>query len=318
MRGTRFEESASVFVPATVANVGPGFDILGLALDGAGDTVRARFSTDGSRRAAVSIASISGDDGRLPLDPELNTASIAALHTLRRAGLNLAIELQVEKGLPIGSGLGGSAASAVAAACAVNLLVGSPLRKEELIVPCIEAEAVVAGRHADNVAPALLGGLTLVRSVDPLKVVRIPLPSELLVVVVTPDFELNTRAAREALPGSVPLAVMVEQSAQLASFVSACYSGDLGLLAESLTDPVITPARIGLVPGGAEAIAAAKSVGALGASLSGSGPSIFALCHSPAVARDVVQRMQAAFEAADLESHAVISPADNPGARRVA
>jgi len=307
-------EEVTAFVPATVANVGPGFDVLGLALDGAGDTVLARRATE----PGVRIAEIQGDGGALPLDAEANTAGIAARHTLLRAGLDVGVELFVEKGLPIGSGLGGSAASAVAAAFATNLLFGSPLRKVELVGPCLEAEAAVAGRHADNVAPALLGGLILVRSLDPLDLVRLPLPAGLQVVVVTPAFELATRAAREALPAEVPLAALVRQSAQLGAFVSACYSEDLGLLAESLVDPVVTPSRIGLVPGGEAALAAARAAGALGASLSGSGPSVFALCHSRVVAEEAARSMSAAFAEAGLESRSLVSPADNPGARRLA
>jgi len=315
MRREHNDDSVAAFVPASVANLGPGFDVLGLAIDGPGDTVRARIAPQG--KPGVTIAQIHGDQGRLPREADANTAGIAATHTLRRAGLELAVELELTKGLPIGSGLGSSASSAVAAAFAVNLLIGSPLRKEELVAPCVEAEAVVAGRHADNVAPALLGGLILVRSVEPLELVRLPVPDGLFVVVNTPDFELNTRAAREALPSEVSMRDMVTHSAQLAALVSACYSGDLGLLADSLVDPVVTPARIGLVPGGAEAIAAARGAGALGASLSGSGPSIFALCHSPVVAAEVATRMRTAFSDAGLESSVVISPANNPGARRI-
>ena len=301
------------YVPATVANLGPGFDVLGLALRAPGDTVTARFARDGS--SGVEISAITGDRGQLPQRADENTAGIAAIATLRRAGVERAIELELDKGLPIGSGLGSSAASAAAAAFAVNVLIGSPLRKVELIEPCIEAEGSVAGRHADNVAPALLGGLILVRSVDPLDVVRIPLPEDLVVVTATPDFELPTRRAREVLPREVSLRRVVRTSANLAALISACYSRDLGLLGRCIVDDVVAPARAALIPGGEQVIRAAYDGGALGSSVSGAGPTIFALCHSSPVAEQVAREMAAAFSDAGLEAATAISPADCPGAR---
>jgi homoserine kinase len=219
--------------------------------------------------------------------------------------------------LPVGSGLGGSAASAAAAAYAVNVLVGSPLRKTELVGPCVDAEAAVAGRHADNVAPAILGGLILVRSLDPLDLIRLPVPEGLTATVVTPALRLDTKAARAALPREVPLAALVKNAANVAALTSACFSGDLALLARSLEDHVATPARAKLIPGCLAVIDSALAAGALGSSLSGSGPSIFALCRSERSAREVAGAMQAAFRAAGLESEAIQSPADCPGAREV-
>lgn len=304
-------QEVRAFAPATVANLGPGFDVLGLAVSEPGDTVVARRSST----PGVTIAAITGDDGRLPLDASENTAGIAAAQTLLRAGVDIGVELEIHKAMPIGSGLGSSAASAAAAAFAVNALIGTPLRRRDLILPCVEAEAAVAGRHADNVAPALLGGLVLVRSVDPLDVVRLPVPDGLLVVVVTPDFELSTRKAREALPTSLPMASRVRIAADIATFVAACYSSDLSLLAGCVRDDVVTPARAALVPGSPEAMEAAHQAGALGASVSGSGPSVFALCHSRHVATRVADAMVAAFAAAKLDASVVISPAECPGAR---
>lgn len=302
-----------VFAPATVANVGPGFDILGLALRAPGDTVVARAAPG----SGVRITAIHGDDGLLPLDAAKNTAGIAAARVLERAGVDAGVELEIHKGLPIGSGLGGSAASAAAAAFAVNLLVGSPLRKAELVEPCIEAEAVVSGRHADNVAPALLGGLILVRAIDPLDLVRLPIPEGLTVAVVTPRFRLDTRASRDALPREVPLAKLVRNAANVAALASACFSGDLALLARCLEDHVVTPARALLIPGCLDVIEAALAAGALGSSISGSGPSLFALCRSERSASEAARAMSAAFGRAGLESSWVLSPADCPGARQV-
>ena len=303
----------TAFAPATVANLGPGLDVLGLALSAPGDRVTARRAEG----RGVTMAVVTGDGGALPLDPAKNTAGIAATATLAKAGIETGVALTLEKGMPIGSGLGSSAASAAAAAYAVNLLMGSPLRKAELVGPCLEAEAAVSGRHADNVAPALLGGLILVRSIDPLDLVRLPVPEGLVVVVVTPKMELATRAARAALPKEIPLRSLVHNTAQVAALVSACYSGDLGLLARSMTDAVATPARTPLIPGCSAVIEAALDAGALGSSISGAGPSIFALCRSERSAAEVSAAMVAAFSANGQVASAIASPADCPGARRV-
>jgi len=307
------EESVTAFAPATVANLGPGFDILGLALQGPGDTVTARRIAG----SGVRMAGIENDGGRLPTDPARNTAAVAAASTLRKAGLDLGVELTLRKGLPIGSGLGSSAASAAAAAFAVNLLAGAPLRKMDLVGPCVEAEAAVSGRHADNVAPALLGGLILVRSLDPLDLIRLPVPPELVIVVVTPDCELSTREARAALPSSIAISDSVANSANLAALVSACHAGDLTLLSRCLEDRIATPARLPLIPAAASVLAAALDGGALGSGISGAGPSLFALCRSERSAREAAQAMRAAFAAAGLDATSVTSPADCPGARRV-
>lgn len=305
-------DEARAFAPATVANLGPGFDVLGMALAEPGDTVVARRAGE----HGVRIVSIEGDGGALPADPARNTAGIAADAVLRKVGVETGIELEVHKGLPIASGLGSSAASAAAAAMAVNILLGSPLRKLELVDPCLEAESGVSGRHADNVAPALLGGLILVRASDPLDLVRLPVIAGLTIVVVTPVFELSTREARAALPSAVPLDAMVGATANIAGLISALHSGDLGLLSRSLRDDVVTPVRAGLIPGCGAVIEAALDAGALGSSLSGSGPSIFALCRSPRSAEEVRAAMGRAFEDAGLESRAIVSPTDCPGARK--
>ncbi len=304
-------QEVTVFAPATVANLGLGFDILGLALSEPGDTVVAR-RVDGD---GVTIAAITGDGGRLPLQAERNTAGIAAIETLRHAGTSAGIEIEVHKRMPLGSGLGSSAASAAAAAYATNLLLGSPLRKQQLVPACIEAEATVAGRHADNVAPSLLGGLLLIRALDPLDIVRLPVPKGLTVVVVTPDYELLTRDARQALPQHVGLADLVRNTANIAALVSACYSGDLSLLSRCVPDEVVTPRRAALIPGGAAVISAALEAGALGSSISGSGPSIFALCHSRRCAEEVGDAMVTTFAETDMPATLVVSEADCPGAR---
>ena len=303
-------EEVRVFAPASLSNMGPGFDVLGLALTQPGDIVLAR-------RVATPGVRIVRATGGVPTEVERNTAGVAARETLRRAGmLDVGIELEVEKGMAIGTGLGSSAASAAAAAVAVNLLLGAPLRKQELVGPCVEAEASVAGRHGDNVSPSLLGGLCLVRSVDPADVIRIPVPEGLMVVVASPAFELSTKVARAALPDWVPLRSMVKNTANIAALVAACYAGDVALLARSLDEDVVVPVRAALIPGAAEVMRAALHAGALGSSISGAGPSIFALCHSEARAYVVGEAMSMAFrQYGGLASEIIISVADAPGAR---
>ncbi|HEX9107195.1 MAG TPA: homoserine kinase [Longimicrobiales bacterium] len=303
-------EEVRVFAPASLSNMGPGFDVLGLALTRPGDIVLAR-------RVAAPGVRIVRATGGVPTDVERNTAGVAARETLRRAGMmDVGIELEVEKGMAIGTGLGSSAASAAAAAVAVNLLLGAPLRKQELVGPCVEAEASVAGRHGDNVSPSLLGGLCLVRSVDPADVIRIPVPEGMMVVVASPAFELSTKIARAALPDCVPLRSLVKSTANIAALVAACYAGDVALLARSLDEDIVVPVRAGLIPGATEVMAAAREAGALGSTISGAGPSIFALCHSEARAVVVGEAMKRAFlEHGGLESEIIISVADAPGAR---
>ena len=302
---------SKAYAPATVANLGPGFDVLGLAVDGAGDTVTVSRAED----HRIQIRSIVGDNGQLPLNPNANTASIAAKATLKRVGIELGLIIDIDKGLPIGSGLGSSAASAVAAATATNALIGSPLRPMELIGPCLEAEAVVSGRHADNIAPALLGGLCLVRSLDPLDVIRIPTNEGLCIAVVTPLISVATKAARAVLPTDISLETAVRNGANLAAMLCAIQNGDTGLLSRTILDEISTPARSHLVPGGREAMSAALEIGALGAAMSGAGPSFFALCASRQVAQRAAHKMTDAFQAAGLRSQQLLSPLNARGAR---
>ncbi len=306
-------DERKVFAPATVANLGPGFDVLGLALERPGDTVVVRRAD----KPGVRIAKIEGDGGVLPLEATKNTASIAAAEVLRRTETEAGVELDVIKGMPLGSGLGSSAASAAAAAVGVNALLGDPLEPLELVACCVEAETAVSGRHADNVAPSVLGGLVLVRTVDPLDVRRLPVPDDLFVVVATPVFELSTRRAREVLPGTVPIGTLVKNSANLAALIHALHSNDLELLGRALVDEVVTPARSPLIPGCDRVLEAARKAGALASSISGAGPSVFAMCASNERTETVAAAMIAAFSDAGLKASTVTSPADSPGARIV-
>jgi homoserine kinase len=300
------------FAPASVGNVAVGFDLLGHSLDALGDRVTAR------RRPmqGVRIARVRGVAGELPHTADENTAGKAALALLERAGAAFGVELEIEKGIPLGSGLGGSAASAVAAVVAVNPLLAEPLDEEALLDAAVAGEAVASGSaHADNVAASLLGGLVLVLPATPRRALRIPVPPVVRAVVVHPQLSVSTREARALLRPTVDLAGHVRQSANLAGFLEACRSGDLGLLRAVFEDVLVEPQRAHLVPGFADVQRAAREAGALGCSLSGAGPSLFAWVREPDAAA-VGEAMAAAFRAHGLASERWIVPIDPRGAYR--
>src|SRR5215510_10008787 len=279
--------TATAFAPATVSNVACGFDVLGFALHEPGDEVTAHWIDVGVR-----IDDIAGDEGRLPRDGAKNTAGVAAAALLRSIGERRGVALRIRKGLPLASGLGGSAASAVAAVVAVDALAGAQSPLETLLTCAFEGERDGAGSaHADNIAPALYGGFVLVRQATPPDIVRLPVPDGLTAVVVHPHLEIETAKARALLGDRVPLADAIRQWANLGAFVDALHRGDFALIARSLEDTIAEPRRAPLVPGLAAIKSAAVGAGALGCSLSGSGPSLFALCQDAAIARRVAAAM---------------------------
>jgi homoserine kinase len=298
----------TVYAPGSIGNVGPGLDILGMAVAGAGDTVTAR-RTDAAR---ITVQDPGHPD--LPTDPERHTAALAAREVLRQAGGSAGLELRVQKGLPLAGGQGGSAASAVAGAVAVNTLLGEPLCTNDLIEACLIAETVVAGRHADNIAPSLMGGLVLVRSLDPVDVVSIRVPSNLWIVMAHPEQVLRTAEGRARLPKQIPRDLALRQAAQVAAMVAACVSDDLELLGRALVDEIAEPARAPLLPGFAEAKAAALAAGAIGCSISGSGPTSFAFVATKAVAERVAAAMQAAYLTRGIPCQARVTQPDTRGA----
>ena len=306
-----------VSVPGGIGNFGPGLDVLGCALTGARDQVIAEWS----QTAGITI--IDTGHPQLPTDPAKNTASIAAAAVMRAAatrGVRVShpgIAITIKKGLPLSGGQGGSAASAVAGAVAANALiwpVGSGLTQNELLTCALEGEEAVAGRHLDNIAPSLLGGIVLVRSLDPIEVVKIPAPEGLRIVLATPAQQLTTTRARSVLPIEVPRSIVVHQLAQVAAIVSACHSGDLALLGRAMDDRIAEPARTPLLPGFADAKVAAIDAGALGVSISGAGPTAFALCDSEATASKIAQAMQSAYARAGLDCTVRICEIDTQGA----
>lgn len=303
---------ASAFAPATVANLGVGFDILGLAVSEPGDTITAEYV----EAPGVTIAEIIGDDGKLPLDPEKNTAGVAATSVLRLVNASHGVRLTIHKGLPRSSGLGSSAASAVAAALAVNAILDQPLARGALLPACLDGEALVSGDHADNVAPCLLGGIVLVYGLRSDQLIQLPIPAGLHLALVTPAVEVPTTDARAVLPGNVPLRTLVSQTANVARLISAIYTGDLASMAAAMeADQVVEPARAYLMPLLCEIRAAAKASGALGLVISGAGPTLCALCDSRAVAESVTKTMAATYARAGIESVARATQVTSEGAR---
>lgn len=283
----------TAFAPATVSNVACGFDVLGFALERPGDHVTVRFASSGVR-----IDEITGDDGRLPREAWRNTAGAAAQALLRTLGERRGVAMTIQKGLPLSSGLGGSAASAAAAVVAVDALLGAHAPLDTLIACAIEGEGLGSrSAHPDNIAPALCGGFVLVRHPDPPDIVRLPVPAGLTAVVVHPDLEIETAGARALLGKDVPLADAIRQWANLGALVAGLHRGDFALISRALEDTIAEPRRAPLVPGLAAIKQAAAGAGALGCSLSGSGPSLFALCQGAEIAERVAAAMTAAVKA---------------------
>jgi homoserine kinase len=306
-------DAVTAFAPGGVGNIGPGLDILGLAVAGAGDEVRAEWT----RERGIQLRD--PGDPSLPRDPARHTAALAAQAVLAAAGERLegrtGIALTVRKGLPLAGGQGGSAASAVAGAVAANALLGAPLGRAELLAACLVAEEIVAGRHLDNIAPSLLGGIVLIRCMEPMDIVKLPVPEELTVVLVRPEQSLRTADARAVLPVTVLRDIAIHQAAQVGAIVAALAGSDYDLLGRAIDDRIAEPVRASLLPGFAEAKAAALGAGALGSSISGSGPTAFALARGPETGARVAEAMVAAYAAAGHRAAARVAPVDRVGAR---
>lgn len=300
------------FAPASVGNVGPGFDLLGHTVAGVGDQVRVRRI----EQPTVIVEKISGCVPDLPLEAERNTAGQALISLRHRLNLPYGFALSIEKGIPLGSGLGGSAASCVAALVAANALLDQPLSREQLYPHALAGEAVASGSaHGDNVGCMLLGGLVLASAQG---LTAIPVPAELYCAVVHPDQILETRRAREALQGTYLLHDVVAQSGHLAQLLCGCWSGDWNLIRAGLRDKVVEPRRAPLIPGFARVQRAALDAGALGATISGAGPSVFAWFQGQAAAQVGATMMQSAFAAAGYASESYVGPVAGPRAEVLA
>jgi homoserine kinase len=303
---------ASAFAPASVGNVGVGFDILGHTIEGPGDRVHVRRIDE----PTVRIVAVRGSTTTLPTIAARNTAGAALIALREKLALPFGFEIDIEKGIPFGSGMGGSAASAVAALVAANALLDQPLARAALYPFALDGEAVASGsHHGDNVGAMLLGGLVLAAG-D--RLTPIPVPAGLRCVLVHPHAVLETRAARAVLQGGYMLSGFVEQSANLALLLAGCFENNLDLIRAGLSDVLIEPRRAPLIAGFAAVKQAALDAGALGASISGAGPSLFAWCADDAIAHEVSTRMRAAFASAGFDSDAWISPVAGPAAEVIA
>ena len=288
------------FAPATVANVACGFDIFGFAVDSPGDTVEL-FRTD---TPGITIRAIYGDEGKLPTDSKKNAVTVVMHHLLSHLGLyDFGCEVVLHKNMPLGSGMGSSAASAVAGVFALNELLDAPLSRQELLPFAMEGERIACGSaHADNVAPALLGGFVVIRSYHPLDVFSVPVPVGLHCTLVHPDIEVNTKDARYILRNEVSLKNAISQMGNVAGLITGLVLSDFDLISRSMVDVIIEPVRAILIPEFNVVKQAAISAGALGCSISGAGPSIFALSKSKAEAEIVGDAMQQAFASAGIDS----------------
>ncbi|MGK2855748.1 MAG: homoserine kinase [Thermoanaerobaculia bacterium] len=302
----------SVFVPGSIGNVGPGFDVLGLAIDGIGDTVTVDLGAAGEEDC-VEIRGVHAE--RIPTEPAKNTASIAARSLLRARGESAALKVTIEKQLPLAGGMGGSAASSVGGAFATAMLLGCESETSAILAAALDGEAAVAGRHLDNIGPSLLGGLVCVVTNDPPDIVRLPLADGWWLALVTPFISVETKAARKVLPDVVDRATFVAQMASTTATAYAFATGDGELMRRALVDRFAEPRRSAMIPGFAAAKKAALEEGAFACTISGAGPTLFAVTRNEGVARAAAGAMQFAF--APLGSSAHVAPAGLSGARAV-
>ena len=299
-----------VYAPGTVSNVGPGFDLLGFALETPGDELIIR--RNGSR--SLRLVNETGYD--LPLDPQENVAAIAAGELLKELGEEKGFDMIFTRKIAPGSGVGSSAASCVAAVVGINEILGSPFPTEALVPYALEGETIASGAtHADNIAPALLGGITLIRGYDPLDIKHIPYPSDLWCAVVHPALEIRTLESRKRIPQEVPLKTALQQCGNLAGLVAGLVTSDYSLISRSVCDVFAEPYRIGEVPAYSALKEAALKAGSVGTGLSGSGPSVFSLCRGEEMAKTVGQAMKKHFTDRNTEARIYVSRISQAGCR---
>lgn len=315
MKSTESKQEVKVFAPATVANVIVGYDILGFALDKPGDEVIMRRKN----KPGVEIVNIQGDDGLLPWDAEKNTVSASVQNYLQLVGQpDLGVEIELFKQMPIGSGLGSSAASTVAGLYGINQLLGEKLSQRELLPLALKGEELACGYpHADNVAPSLLGGFTLVRSYEPLDVIHLPVPDELHCAVVFPHVDVPTRAAREMIRKNVMLKDAVKQWGNIAGLVSGLFMNDYDLISRSMEDVLIEPTRAILIPEFYEMRKIALDAGALSFGISGSGPSVFSFTRSPQLAAQIAEAIKSHLSKSDIDCNTYVSAINQQGPKLI-
>ena len=304
------------FCPATIANLNCGFDVLGLCLEGIGDEMIIRKSAE----KGIKITKITGAD--LPFETEKNVAGVAALaickEAINRVSFDHGFEIEIHKKIKAGSGIGSSSASAAGAVFGINELLGKPFTKHELVDFAMKGEAVASAcEHADNVAPCLLGGFTLVRGYNPLDVIRIESPSELFAVVLHPHIEVKTSDSRAVLQPMIPMKDAITQWGNLGGFIAGLYTNDYNLIGRSLNDIIVEPARKHLIPNFDEVKNAALQYGALGSGISGAGPSIFALCKGQEITEKVAFAMSESYQNTGITFDMHISKINPDGVKQI-
>ncbi len=310
---TKSDISAKAFAPASVANVSCGFDVLAFAIEGPGDFVTLTLRDE----PGVRITAIHGDGGKLPKTPAVeNTAGRAVISMLEALHLSekTGIDVQIEKQMPLGSGMGSSAASAVAAVVALNELLDHPFEKKDLLQFALEGEMAASGSpHADNISASLLGGFTLIRSQSPLDVVQLHVPKELVTAVFHPHISINTKNTRLILRKSVQMSSAVKQWGNVGGLIAGLYTEDYDLISRSMEDHIVEAARSILIPGFDEMKECAREKGALGFSISGAGPSVFALCRKEDTAKAIGKEIEKILDTYNLEVDTYISPINRRG-----
>ena len=307
--------TATAFAPATVANVAVGFDLLGFPVEGVGDKVTVTRVT----KSGVEITSITGGVAGITTNPEKNTATVGLIQMLKDVKANFGFSVSIEKGIPMSSGMGGSASSSVAAVVAANAVLDQALPIDKLFHYAMLGEQVASGGlHGDNIAPCLHGGLTLCRSISPVDIIKIPAPSGIYCVLVHPDIKVSTAESRAGLRKEVALKDHVLQTAAFGGLIAGCFQNDLALIQRSFQDIIIEPQRASQIPGFLEAKAAALSADAIGCAISGSGPSVFAWAKSLSDAEKIRASMLAEFSKMNLKTDSWISPINQNGAKVIA
>ena len=306
-------EEIKVFCPATIANVSCGFDVLGLALDSVGDEMTIRKISEKSIR----ITKIIGQD--LPLETENNVAGVAGLAFLEKSDYEGGFEIEIDKRIKPGSGIGSSAASSTGSVWAMNELLGRPFSKLELVQFAMQGEKLASDvAHADNVAPAIFGGFTLVRSYDPLDIIPIPTPSELFATVIHPQIEIKTSDSRKILKTTISMQQGIQQWGNLGGLVAGLFQNDYELIGRSLQDHIVEPIRSILIPAFDDIKANALKAGALGSGISGSGPSIFALSKGEEIAQQVADSMKETYENIGVDFDIHVSKVNSQGVKKIA